>query len=100
MGDLVAFEGALEAVVEILECLAGWEPGGTDAAFAAVVLACCDLAFQTGGQELFVRPALGAGPVGEPVDRAGQRGCLQGPAQVSDVGGRLGGHHATPRARS
>jgi hypothetical protein len=101
----VAFEGPLVVVVEVLEGLAGREPGGADAALAAVVLAGGDLAFEAGGQELFMAPAVGAGPFGEPVDRRRQRRCLERPAQERQVrrwlaGGAAGGHHATPKARS
>ena len=65
----VAFEGALVVEVEVLEGLAGREPGGADAALAAVGFAGGDLALQAGGEELLVGPALGAGPLGQPVDR-------------------------------
>ena len=70
VGDDVALEGALVAEVEVLEGLAGREAGGADAGLAAVVLAGGDLAFEAGGEELLVAPALGPGPLGEPVDRA------------------------------
>ena len=64
MRDDVPFEGALVVVVEVLEALAGREPGGPDAVLAAVVLAGGDLTFETGGEELLMGPALGAGPLG------------------------------------
>ena len=69
MGDHVALEGALVVEVEVLEALAGREPGGPDAVLAAVVLAGRDLPFQAGGEELLVGPALGPGPLAEPLDR-------------------------------
>jgi hypothetical protein len=62
----------LEAEVEVLEGLASREPRGADAAFAAVVLACGDFAFEIGGEELFVGPALGSGVRGEAFERAGR----------------------------
>ena len=79
-------QGALVVEVEVLEGLAGREAGGADADLAAVVLAGGDLAFEAGGEELLVGPALGAGPFGEPFDGAGQRRRLQRPAQVGEVG--------------
>ena len=85
--------------------LAGREPGGADAALAAVGLAGGDLALQAGGEELLVGPGLGPGPLGQPVDR---RRAASGPstpgsgrpARPVDVRGRCsaagrGGHHAT-----
>ena len=68
MGDDVAFQGALVVEVELLEGLAGREPGGADADLAAVGLAGGDFTFEAGGEELFVGPVLGAGPFGEPFD--------------------------------
>ena len=89
--DDVAFERALVVVVEVLEGLAGREPGGADAAFAAVVLAGGDFAFEAGGEELLMGPAVGAGPFGEPVDRRRQRRCLQRPAQERQIARRFAG---------
>ena len=63
---MVAFEAALEAVVEVLERFAGREPCGTDADLAAVGLAGGDFALQAGGEELLMRPGLRAGPLREP----------------------------------
>jgi hypothetical protein len=98
MGDDIAFEAALVIEVEVLEGLAGGEPGGPDAQLAAVGLAGGDLAFETGGQELLMGPVLGSGPLGEPVDGLGQLRSLECPAQVGEIGRGLGGggHHATP----
>ena len=83
--------------------LAGREPGGADAALAAVGLAGGDLALQAGGEELLVGPGLGAGPLGQPGHRFAQRGGLQRPGEEGDLGGQCpgrrswrGGHHATP----
>ena len=66
VGDDLAFEAAGVVEVELLQRLAGREPGGADAALAAVGLAGGDLALQAGGQELLVGPGLGAGPLGQP----------------------------------
>ena len=100
MADGLALEAALVVVVEVLEALAGREAGRFDPGFATVVLAGGDLAFETGGQELLVAPGLSPGPLCEPVDRGGQRGRLERSAQIGEVGLGLGGHHATPVARS
>lgn len=72
MGDRVAFEGALVVEVELLQRLAGREPGRADTAFAAVRFVGGDLALQAGGEELLVRPALGTGAFGQPFVRPGQ----------------------------
>ena len=59
--DEVTFEGALEAVVEVLECLAGGEAGGANAALAAVVLSGGDFAFEHAARNsLWVQPSLRA----------------------------------------
>lgn len=62
--------------VEVLQRLARGKAGGADAPFAAVGFPRGDLALQTGGEELLVRPALRAGPLGQALDRAGQRRSL------------------------
>ena len=54
MGDGVAFEPAGVFEVEVLQRLAGREPGGPDPAFAAVVLTGGHLPLQAGGQVLLV----------------------------------------------
>ena len=102
MGNDVAFEAALVVEVEVLEGLAGREPGGPDAQLTAVGLAGGDLTLEAGGEELLVGPALGPGPLGEPVDGLGERRRLERPAQVGDVGRRplCRRHHATPLMRS
>jgi hypothetical protein len=76
MGDHVAFEGALVVEVEVLEGLAGGEPGGPDAELTAVGLAGGDLPLEAGGEELLMRPALGSGPLREPVDGLASEGAL------------------------
>ena len=86
VGDQVAFQAAGVVEVELLQALAGREPGGPDAALAAVGLPGGDLALQAGDQELLVRPGLGAGPFGQPGHRLAQRGRLQRPGQERDLG--------------
>ena len=89
--------------VELVEALAGGEAGGADAQFAAVGGAGGDFAFQAGGEELFMGPAVGPGSFGEPLHGGGHRGCLQRPAEVGDIAGRFrggGGHQCSPIARS
>ena len=88
-------------VVELLEALAGREPGGPDPALTAVGLPGGDLALQAGGQELLIRPGLRPGPLGETLDRLAQGRGLQRAGQVGDLRGRSpgwclrGGHQAT-----
>ena len=90
--------------VELVEALAGGEAGGADAEFAAVGGAGGDFSFEAGGEELFMGPAVAAGPFGEPLDGGAHRWRLQRSAQVGDIAGRLlrggGGHHCSPIARS
>ena len=69
VGDRVAFEAAGVVEVELLQGLAGREPGGADAALAAVGLPGGDLALQAGGEELLMGPGLRPGPFGQPFDR-------------------------------
>jgi hypothetical protein len=77
--------------------LAGREAGGAYAGGAAVGLASGNLAFQTGGQEVFVAPGVAPGPPGEAFD-AGQQGRgFEFPAQIAKV---MRAHHATPVAMS
>ena len=89
VGDGLAFEGPLVVEVEVLQGLAGGEPGGADAALAAVGLPGGDLALQARGQELLVGPGLGAGPLGQPVHRPGQRRGLQRAGEVGDLRGHV-----------
>jgi hypothetical protein len=101
MRDHVTFQRTLEGEVKVIERLAGREPRGADAAFAAMVLTCRNFTFETRGEELFMRPALGAGALGEAVDGACKRRRFQRSTEIRDVGGRLGRcHYATPNARS
>jgi hypothetical protein len=64
--DQVAFEAAGVVEVELLQALAGGEPGSADPALAAVGLTGGDLALQARDEELLVRPGLRAGPLREP----------------------------------
>jgi hypothetical protein len=81
-----------------LQRLAGRESGGPDPALPAVGLPRGHLPLQAGGQVLLVRPALGAGPLGQPGHGLAQRGRLQRPGQERHLGrhvpgrpGRTGG---------
>ena len=64
-------QGALVVEVELVEALAGREAGGADAELAAVGCAGGDFAFEAGGEELFMGPAVGCGPVRRAVRRRG-----------------------------
>jgi hypothetical protein len=100
--DDLAAQAAGVVEVELLQRLAGREPGGADPALAAVGLPGGDLALQAGHQELLVRPGLGAGPLGQPGHRVAQGGGFQRPGQERDFGGQVPGrhprrgHHAAP----
>ena len=109
VGDQVAFEAAGVVEVELLQALAGGEPGGADAALAAVGLPGGDLALQAGDQELLVGPGLGAGPFGQPgrppragwapsAPGSGTRPRRSGPGRLAVVvrGGLAGGHRRHP----
>ena len=75
--------------VELLERLAGGEPGGADAALAAVAVAGGDLGLRAAPGELLVRPLLGAGPFGELRQRACGGGRLERAAEKRELGGEL-----------
>jgi hypothetical protein len=105
--DQVAFEAAGVVEVELLQRLAGREPGLPDAPFAAVGFSGSDLTLQAGSQELLMGPALGAGPLGQPNHRLAQGRRLQRPGQEGKLGvkvpargGGLGRHQATPASSS
>ena len=83
--DQVAFESAGVVEVELLEALAGREPGGADAALTAVGLPGGDLALQAGDQELLMGPGLRPGPFCQPWDGLAQGGRLQRPGQERDL---------------
>jgi hypothetical protein len=85
--DGVAADRGLKAEVELLECLAGREPGGLDAALAAVAVAAVCLGLQERGGELLKAPLIGAGALGELRQRSGGRRRLQGAEQVRQLAG-------------
>jgi hypothetical protein len=102
--DRLSLQRSGVVVVELLEALAGGEPRGADAPFAAVGFAGGDFALETGGEELLVGPALRAGAFGEPAcgvaerrgfERAGEECELAG--QVTAGLGRR--HQAAPSVR-
>ena len=68
---------ALEGEVELLQRLAGGEPGGLDPSFAAVALAGADFGPEQDLGEPLIAPLLIAGAIGEHRQRAGGGRCLQ-----------------------
>jgi hypothetical protein len=102
VGDGVALEAAGVVEVELLDALAGREPGGPDPALTAVGLPGRDLPLQAGDQELLVGPGLGPGPLGQPAERLPQGRGLQRPGQERDLRGDIprtgGGAGAAGRA--
>jgi hypothetical protein len=109
-GDLLA-HGGLVVPVEVVEGLAGREPGPADALGGARRVAGGDFSFEHRGQVVLVRPTGVPGLISETGDGLGDPRCFEGGGQVVDllegVGGGLlfGGHHATsnpsiPNARS
>ena len=108
MGDGVAFESAGVVEVELLQGFSCREPGGADAALAAVGLPGGDFALQAGHQVFLVAPVLGPGSLGQPGSGLAQRGRFERSCQVSDLGRRHRGarwwfwwcHPATPPSRS
>jgi DNA invertase Pin-like site-specific DNA recombinase len=99
--DDLPLEAAGVAVVEVLQRLAGGEPGGPDPALPAVALAGRDLPLQARDQEFLMAPRLSPCPVGQPGHRLAQRRGFQRPGQERDLRGQVtarglgGGHHAT-----
>ena len=69
--------GGLGVEVEVLDRLAGAEPGGADPQPGAGGVAGGDLAVQDGGEVLLVGPAGVAGVVGQPGGGLGDPGRLQ-----------------------
>ena len=76
--DRGLLDRALEAEVELLQRLSGWEAGGLDPALAAVAVAAVGLGLQQRGGELLVAPFLAAGAVGELGQRARRGRALSG----------------------
>jgi site-specific DNA recombinase len=99
VGHHLSSDRALVVEVELLERLVSREAGRPDAVLAAVGLPGGHLPLEAGGQDLFVGPALSAGPLSDALDGGEQRRCLERAAEVGDVGGRRA-HDATPRASS
>src|SRR3954451_15953192 len=83
---------ALEGEVELLQALAGREPGGLDAALAAVAVARADLGREQRFSEALIAPLLLAGALGERRQRPCGRGRLQRAEQVREFSG--GAAHA------
>jgi hypothetical protein len=100
VSDDLAADGALVLEVEVLERLAGREAGRADACLPAMALARGDLPLETGDEVGRMIPALRPGPLGEPPGRVEQGGCLEGSAEVREVGGRPDAHEGSPRRRS
>jgi hypothetical protein len=82
--DQGLLDRALEGEVELLERLARREPGGLDAALAAVRFARGVLGRQQRFGEALVGLVLGAGALGELGQRPGGGGRFQRPEQVRE----------------
>ena len=89
VGDQVTFQAAGVVEVELLDALAGREPGGADSFLSAVGVAGGDLALQAGSQILLMGPGFGAGPLGEPGRRVAQRGRFQRSGQEHQLTGQV-----------
>jgi hypothetical protein len=89
VGDGLAFERAGVVEVEFLQALAGGEPGGADAAFAAVGFAGGDFALQAGGEEFLMRPAFGAGALGEAFHGSGQGRGFESAGEIGQFAGHV-----------
>ena len=83
-GDLLA-DGGLGVEVEVLEGLAGGEPGGPDPQLGAGGVAGGDFPLEHGGEVVLVGPAGVAGLVGQPGGGFGDPRCLQRGGQVADL---------------
>ena len=83
-------DGGLGVEVEVLEGLAGGEPGGADPQLGAGGVAGGDLAFEDGGEVVLVGPAGVAGLVGQPGGGLGDPRRLQRGGEVVDLLDRLG----------
>src|SRR5579862_745285 len=90
MLDHGLLHAALEGEVELLERLAGGEPGGLDATLAAVTVARGDLSAEQDLGEPLVAPLLLPGAVGEDRQRPRGRGRLERAEQVRELGGGPG----------
>ena len=81
---------SLKGEVELLQGLAGGEPGGLDPALAAVAVARGHLGGEQRLGEAFIAPLLFAGTVCQHRERAGGRRRLERAEQVREFGGGLG----------
>jgi hypothetical protein len=63
VGDDVSFERAVVVELELLDCLAGRKLAAPTRISPQSDWSAADLAFQPGGEELLMRPALGPGSV-------------------------------------
>ena len=88
--DRFAAQAGLEGEVELLERFARREPGGLDAALAAVAVAAVGLGLQQRRGELLEGPLLGAGSVGELGQRPRGRRRLECPEQMREFRRRAG----------
>src|SRR3954465_5735590 len=79
---------ALEGEVELLQGLAGREPGGLDAALAAVAVAGGHLRCEQRLGEALIAPGPLAAAVGWPWERPRGGRCLQRAEQVRELGRR------------
>ena len=92
MQDVVAFDGSLVVEVEVLDHLAGGEPGGPDPVGRAVGGAGGGLGLQAGGEVFLVGPAVRPGALGEPLSGVPQCGGFQDAGEVGDLAGGVAGH--------
>ena len=83
-GDLLA-DGGLGVEVEVLQGLAGGEPGGPDPQLGAGGVAGGDFPFQHRGEVVLVGPAGVAGLVGQPGGGLGDPRGLERGGQVVDL---------------
>ena len=83
-GDLLT-DGGLVVPVEVVEGLAGREPGPADALRGAGCVAGGDFAFEHGGEVVLMGPAGVAGLVGEPGGGLGDPRRLQRGGEVVDL---------------
>ncbi len=96
--DHLLFDRALEAEVELLQGLAGGEPGLAYARLATVAIAGGDFGLEQRLHEPLVAPLFLAGALGELGQRPGRGGRLQRAEQVRELG--LLAHHAASTSRS
>ena len=95
-GDLLP-SGRLGVPVEVLERLAGGEPGGFDPQLRARSVPGGDLSFEDRGEVVLERPARIPRQISYPAGRFSDPGCFERASEIGDLLDRLGllGHHAT-----